>query len=69
MSICFWERQGQKQDKSLNSQLFLVYLIPLAWAGCPCFCLVAASLMVGLAIGEAVSIRDDVTISFLEWSW
>ena len=68
MSIYFWERQSQKQDKSLNSQLFLVYLVPLALASYSCFCLVATSLIVGLAIGEAVLTGDDVTISFSEWS-
>ena len=67
-------RQGQKQDKKLEVQLFLVHLlVPMALAGRLHFCLVLAALALGLSIGLAISgaesIGGEVAIDFSKYSW
>ncbi len=70
--FCLLLRQGQKWDKKLEVQLFLVrLLVPLA--GWPSFCLVlealALGLTVGLTIGKAKLIGVEVAVRLSEWSW
>ncbi len=69
--FCLLLRYGQKQDKQLVVQLFLVrLLVPLALAGRPHFRLVieASGLTVGLAIGGAEFIGGEVAVGFSGWS-
>ncbi len=66
-------RHGQKRDKKLEVQLFLVcLLVLLALAGRPHFCLVlevsALGLAVGLTIGGAESMGGKVAVGFSRWS-
>ncbi len=60
--FCLLLKQGQKQDKILEVQLFLARLLaPLSFAGLLCFYLVleASALIVGLAVGLAVGFAID----------
>ncbi len=65
-------RQGQKRDKKLEVQVFLVRLLALlSFIGLPRFCLFEAStlgLTLGLAIGRAESIGGVVTVGLSGWS-
>ncbi len=72
--FCLLLKQGQKQDKKLEVQVFLVRLrAPLSFAGLPYFCLVleasALDLTVSLAIGGAESISGEIAVTFFGWSW
>ncbi len=65
--LCLLLRQGQKQDKKLEVQLYLArLLVPLALAGRPRFRLVieASGLTVGIAIGGVESIGGKVAVGF-----
>ncbi len=65
--FCLLLRQGQKRDEKLVVQLFLArLLVPLTLAGRPRFLLVieASGLTVGLAIGGAESIGEEVAVGF-----
>ena len=66
-TFCSWERQGQKQDKNSNFQLFLAHLVLLALVGRPRFHLVAwvLGLVVGLAMGGVILTGVDVAVDFL----
>ncbi len=71
--FCLLLRQGQKQDKKLEVQVFLVHLlIPLSFASLPCFRLMLANSAHGMAIGLAISatefIGGEVIIDFSGWS-
>ena len=72
--FCLLLRQGQKRDKKLKVQVFLVYLLaPLFFAGLSCFCLIlkASALIVGLTVGLTISgaesIDREVTLSLSGW--
>ncbi len=71
--FCLLLKQGQKQDKKLEVQLFLVcLLVLLALARRPRFCLAletSVGFIVGLAVGEVESIGGEVAVGLLEWSW
>ncbi len=66
-------RQGQKQDKKLEAQVFLARLLALlSFIGLPRFCLLEASalgLTVSLTIGGVESIGGEVTVGLSRWSW
>ena len=64
------EKLGQKQDKNLNSQLFLARLALLALADWPRFCLEAwaSGLVVSLAMDRTILTEGDVVIGFSAWS-
>ncbi len=69
--LCLLSRQGQKRDKKLEVQLFLVrLLVPFTLAGLPHFCLVLedSGLIVDLAIGGAESIGGEVAVGLSGWS-
>lgn len=63
----FGRDRGKKQDKNSNFQLFLVRLALLALVDWLRFCLMVWTLclIVGLAIGKAISIRENIAITFL----
>ncbi len=62
-------KQGQKQDKKLEVQVFLArLLVPPSFTGLPRFCLVLKASVLGLTIGFAVGgaefIGREVIIGF-----
>ncbi len=66
---------GQKQDKKLEVQVFLMHLlVSLSFVDLPRFCLMfeasalIVSLAIGLAIGGAESIGGEVNVGFSGWS-
>ncbi len=69
--FCLLSRQGQMQDKKLETQVFLAYLLALlSFAGLSRFHLLEASalgLTVGLTIGGAESIDEGVTMGLSGW--
>ncbi len=74
--FCLLSRQGKKQDKKLEFQIFLAcLLVPLSFTRLPDFCLVlhASSLILGLGIGLAISgmefIGGEIAVSLFELSW
>ncbi len=69
--LCLLSRQGQKQGKKLEVQVFWVRLLALlALAGLPCVRLMieASGLTIGLAIGGAESVGREVAGGFFGWS-
>ncbi len=71
--FCLLLRQGQKQDKKLEVQLFLAcLLVPLALAGWPRFCLAleaSVGFIIGLAVGGIEFIGREVIVDLSRWSW
>ena len=70
--FCLLSKQDQKQDKKLEIQLFLTYLlVPLALADQSCFSLVlevsALSLTIGFAISRAEFISEKIAVGFSKW--
>ena len=70
--FCLLLKQGQKRDKKLKVQVFLVYLLaPLFFVGLSCFCLMLKAsalivgLTVGLTIGGAESIDREVAVNLI----
>ncbi len=70
--FCLLSRQGQKRDKKLEVQVFLVRLLALlSFASLPRSCLLTVStlgLIVGFAIGGAESMEGKVGVGFSRWS-
>ncbi len=70
--FCLLSRKGQKRDKKLEIQVFLVrLLVLLSFADLPRFCLVletsALDLAIGFAIGGAEFIGGEVIVGFSGW--
>lgn len=73
--FCLLSTQGQKQDKKLVVQVLLAHLpAPQFFTGLPRFCLVleSSALIVGLAIGLAISraefVNKKIAIGFSRYS-
>ncbi len=69
--FCLLSRQGQKQDKKLEAQVFLAcLLVPPSFVSLPCFCLVLEASVLGLTIsfiiGRAESISKKVAVGHFE---
>ncbi len=68
--FCLLLRQGSKQDKKLEVQLFLTrLLVPLALTGQPCFCLAletSIGFIVDFTIGGVESIGREITVGLLK---
>ncbi len=72
--LCLLLRQGQKQGKKQEVQVFLMHLlVPLPFADLLRFCLILETsvlgLTIGLTIGEVESISGKFAVGLSRWFW
>lgn len=66
----FTHQRVKNRDKKTKSWVNLAFLLVPLLFGRPRFCLIAPlGLIVGLIIGKAISMEEDVTVSFSKFSW